>query len=65
MTDVKTILTAVLKENAVNMSESQVDMMVANTFKEHDVSIFVFILWIVIVINEYLVIRIRVKGTND
>ena len=40
MNDIKTMLTAVLKENSVVMTESQIDMMVANTFKEHDVSIF-------------------------
>jgi hypothetical protein len=36
------MLTAVLRENGVAMTEPQMDMMVANTFLEHDVSCFFF-----------------------
>ncbi len=35
-TDLKVMLGAVLRENGVSMTEPQVDMMVGNTFREHD-----------------------------
>jgi hypothetical protein len=36
--DLKTMLGGVLRENGVTMTDSQLDVLVANTFKENDVS---------------------------